>query len=103
MKRFTYRDRTGLHFIDSCYTCGGFIKEEKLKAHIAELEDKIESGQLVELPVPFIEESENADGETTYLVYRSKVETYCPSEDVFTDKLQAEVRLKELLEEVNDI
>lgn len=28
----------------------------------------------------------------------SKVETYCPSEDVFTNKPQAEARLKELQE-----
>lgn len=107
MKRFTQRNSNGEAVCrcvsaNSLVHCTEIVGGEAIE-YFAELEDKIESGQLVELPVPFIEESENADGETTYLVYRSKVETYCPSEDVFTDKLQAEARLKELLEEVNDI
>lgn len=75
-----------------------YIKQ--LRAEIKAFKDKLESGQLVELPKPFIGEGENAYGETTYLVYRSKVETYCPSEDIFTDKAQAEARLKELWEKL---
>lgn len=57
-------------------------------------------GEIVELPEPFIDTDKNAYGETTYLVYRSKVDIYCPSEDIYTDKLKAERRLAELKGEV---
>lgn len=99
MKRFTYRDRTGLHFIDSCYTCGGFIKEEKLKAHIAELEDKIESGQLVELPtiISFPDTHPFLGKITTYQVVWLD-ELLGIRHENYTFQEQAEARLKELQE-----
>ena len=53
-------------------------------------------GKIVELPEPFVDTDKNAYEETTYLVYRPRVEVYCPSEDIYTDKIKAENRLSEL-------
>lgn len=94
MERFTKKG--GLDFTDKNLSLRDEWGYSYIYNRLAELEDKLESGQLVELPKPFIGYGENAYGETTYLVYRSKVETYCPSEDVYTDKSQAKSRLKEL-------
>lgn len=45
------------------------------------------NGEIVELPEPFIDTDKNAYEETTYLVYRPRVEVYCPSEDIYSDKI----------------
>lgn len=142
MKRLTYKDERGAHFIDSCYTGGGFINVEKLKTYIAELEDKLESGLLVELPCEIeatlyiihlpklrnelieclilkmeftgggwqIKLCESGfRGTRTFLCFydlRGKAflegvssnDVGYPHDMVFTDKSQAEARLKELVE-----
>lgn len=53
-------------------------------------------GEIVELPEPFIDTDINGFGEKTYLVYRSKVDIYCPSDDIYLDETKAELRLAEL-------
>lgn len=58
-------------------------------------------GEIVELPGPFIDTDVNSFGETTYLVYRSKVDIYCPAKDIYISKAKAERRLKELQRKVS--
>ncbi len=72
---------------------------DKIVDQLADFEDKIEDGTMVELPDPFVDTDVNGYNETLYFVYRSRIDIYCPCEDVFTNKEQAEARLKELQEQ----
>ena len=105
-KRFTER-RGGL-VIDKCGNCpnvnnlqGCTDKKcyEIMKNRLAELEDKIESGRLVELPKPFIEQQKEEP--YAWQVFHAKVDIFAAAgKDIFPkeNKESAEARLKELQE-----
>ena len=72
---------------------------EELYSRLAELEDKIESGRLVELPKPFIEQQKEEP--YAWQVFHAKVDIYAAAgKDIFPkeNKESAEARLKELQE-----
>lgn len=87
--------RVGEH---CCFDCGDCYLD-KLYNRLAELEDKLESGELVELPC--IKEIKRS-GRTEYHIYFIRtIEPCIGSIDYYltTDKSKAEARLKELQEE----
>lgn len=76
-----------------------YEENEKLYSRLAELEDKIESGRLVELPKPFIEQQKEEP--YAWQVFHAKVDIYAAAgKDIFPkeNKESAEARLKELQE-----
>ena len=111
MERLTYHSKLGL--------TNRRGTEQEVIDRLAELEDKLESGQLVELPwkigekVYLVRRNRNLKwvvSRTTVTMYlkhnRLLVKCACDSEwndpqDIFTDKSQAEARLKELQEQKN--
>lgn len=51
MERLTIINEHGnLTFNQDCYTGGGFVNIEKVKRHLAKLEDEIENGLMLKLP-----------------------------------------------------
>lgn len=63
---------------------------------LAELEDKIEQGTLIDTEAHFIKEDEEWGSKHKYLVCKHYVETYI--EEFCQTKAEAEVKLKELEE-----
>lgn len=75
------------------------IDTDNLAGRLAELEDKIENGTLVELPKPFIEQQKEEP--YAWQVFHAKVDIFAAAgKDIFPkeDKEAAEARLKELQE-----
>lgn len=75
------------------------LTQEQLLHRLAELEDKIESGRLVELPKPFIEQQKEEP--YAWQVFHAKVDIFAAAgKDIFPkeNKEAAEARLKELQE-----
>lgn len=110
-KRLTIKDSRKLSLLcDNCkapkdsYTneCDGDCYAE-MYARLEELEDKIESGRLVELPKPFIEQQKEEP--YAWQVFHAKVDIFAAAgKDIFPkeDKEAAEARLKELQERRKD-
>ena len=122
MERFTQRDGKGRAVCRaetrySLVHCTEIVGGEPIE-RLAELEDKLESGQLVELPfkvgekVYLVRRNRNWD----LVVSRTKIDMYCfhwrllvkcscdsswhEPKNIFSDKTQADARLKELQEKM---
>lgn len=107
MDRLTKRDNNGRaiapEFADETYIMQddndvftGYINSP-IVDRLAELEDKIENGTLVELPEPYISTFVNGNGKTMYEVWHSSVEIISSAcEDAFYTREEAEKRIEEL-------
>lgn len=76
--------------------CNGCYEAKCKLENIKAAKQAKTNGKMVELPEPFIDTSKNAYGKTIYLVYRSRIDVYCPLDDIYLDETKAERRLAEL-------